>query len=972
VAVNAVVFGTPQAIPLEVNVIAPSVAIKDLKADGQTVETVPAGTKEVTGTLYIDSDVKDAAWFHESKNGDEITNPDSVAYLMLGGSLASSKISLNNPSVTGTLKNAIPFTITLDENRTDGGDGTITIPKEENVFETPLTITIPVTAPEKTAEMATPTADAVTTTQTTPQTTAEQVTEPTTTVDQNTAAQNVTESIKETPVLSLASGIVNTLSAKGLEITNANEYYAGQSVDSMTLKATGGVTFAQNLSADGFALQNGFSQLSIDSIKRDSDVQITLNLKKGNQIVNGIDDENKGWIAYDNGQITVKSNQLSGEATQDMTAEVPVATPNVVLKDVKADAKGIKTNGATAQNISSDTKVITGTIQLDNVPATYSCFKSKMGTLDMISSNSIILGGAFNKVTDAEFEINPNNKNEVKFSITIPAEMTASTGSITIPAQYNCFDQDMTVNFNIDTITANLNENLTDKQKDGDANTLVYTAKIKVNGGKIKKDISAEDIAFTGGFESCKTTDVITDKANGIITVTFTKARYLDSSAMNGTVVVKGSGQVIAYASTNRSYSSDLSCQLVDPVDHQKAESSTAWKQTYGFNSTTFGNKVTGNLLTKDIPLFIRTVFSDFAKTSGFPIVSSIFNLLGAVWDSTSLNSAKDVLTLDKIKASLHSEITKSSIFVNEKITENSIKTKLSNIGTQLTNYSNDYAGNLAKAQKSSDNLIKYTNMINNGQTAEEVGLQEADIDEMNAAFGNLYQSYATQTVLPTLGGKSTKDAYYAYAVSVNPTTSDKAYAKQVLDFCNLSNQILDGKIVSETNTGKTGDEALVATKTLKVGDENVFTAYKEYLSLKYNYNSQTFKEREAFNDNMYKCIKALNGSYYSAVAYDALILKMTNAGYQQTLDENQAIIDNPAGHTAEEIADATKGNEAIKKMITVVNNSLEEDNALLDSLEKQEKALEEAYAGAKKDLNDEKEAKFVTCYRNGHQYDFH
>ena len=82
-------------------------------------------------------------------------------------------------------------------------------------------------SPEKTAETATPTADVTTTTQTTPQTTAEQGTEPTTTVDQNTAIQNVTESVKETPVLSLASGIINTLSAKGLEITNANEYYAG-------------------------------------------------------------------------------------------------------------------------------------------------------------------------------------------------------------------------------------------------------------------------------------------------------------------------------------------------------------------------------------------------------------------------------------------------------------------------------------------------------------------------------------------------------------------------------------------------------------------------------------------------------------------------------------------------------------------------------------------------------------------------
>ncbi|MGL6293307.1 hypothetical protein [Eubacterium aggregans] len=115
------VLGSTDPLKLEVEVTVPAIAIKDIKADGKDVELVQASAKTITGTLYVDSPIENAGWFFDAKADANEKAIDSIAYLMWGG-LSGATIALNKTSVTGDLKNEIPFTITLKEGVAHTGD----------------------------------------------------------------------------------------------------------------------------------------------------------------------------------------------------------------------------------------------------------------------------------------------------------------------------------------------------------------------------------------------------------------------------------------------------------------------------------------------------------------------------------------------------------------------------------------------------------------------------------------------------------------------------------------------------------------------------------------------------------------------------------------------------------------------------------------------------------------------------------
>ncbi|MDD4509283.1 MAG: hypothetical protein PHN26_10170, partial [Eubacteriaceae bacterium] len=750
VQIDKSVLGTASDLNLETDVITPSITLKDLQADGKAVESIPADAKTVTGTLAVDSDVKDAGWFYASKTDGVISNPDSVAYLALGGALGSSTIALGSPSVTGTLKNEIPFTITLDANRSATGDGTITVPAEENCFGSSLSVTIPVATPEKAADTTTPTTNSTpSTTAATPQTTADQnlvTATPQTSLDQNAVVNKLTETVKNTPILSF----LGTLTTGSIAVSNVQEYYAGSPVYTITLKAKGDYKFAAKLDAQQFKLQNALSEVTVNSISRVSDTEVRLDVT-GN-IVNGKNDQDGHQIvSYSDGSIQITKNQISG-AAEDVTVSVPVSTPTAVLQNVKVDGSVAKTKDGRV-TIDGNAKKISGDFVIEGADgASYWYRNGAAGQKDMCTS--LVLGEAFAGATEVKCEVDPVQKNKIHFSFKLgDTEVSAITGTIQVDAKNNSFNQDLTAEMAVNTVSLSCTslscENVTD-------DPMKYTAVIKVNGS-ISLPITKDIIEFTDGFEACKITDVTYDQKADTITVKFTKARYLDTPAMEGSLKLRATKGQLRY-SDGPVFSGVLSVALHDPVNHLKYKEDDPAKTTDTKSYSTMDwyklSHFATNLLNKTICHIPSFIFSgkkdgdaDYAKTHNVLMdVTNFFlgdigkDLLGILtgWDvkTTTTPGLSNEMQLKAINATAQSNtevllggMEKQTCFSKLQDIDNDIN-KL-NIKDQLFN----------DAAKDAQIFGNYLNEVSEGKLEEDDEIVTSKDIDNNAQLKTDYQS---------------------------------------------------------------------------------------------------------------------------------------------------------------------------------------------------------------------------------------
>ncbi|MGL6293308.1 hypothetical protein, partial [Eubacterium aggregans] len=74
---------------------------------------------------------------------------------------------------------------------------------------------------------------------------------------------NVTESVVKTPIISKIEDIIK---GENLEL-GSTEYYTGNKIYSIAVKATGGLTFSEKLDKEGFELSGAFEELTLKRVE---------------------------------------------------------------------------------------------------------------------------------------------------------------------------------------------------------------------------------------------------------------------------------------------------------------------------------------------------------------------------------------------------------------------------------------------------------------------------------------------------------------------------------------------------------------------------------------------------------------------------------------------------------------------------------------------------------------------------------
>ncbi|MDD4509046.1 MAG: hypothetical protein PHN26_08980, partial [Eubacteriaceae bacterium] len=843
---------------------------------------------------------------------------------------------------------------------------------------------------EKAADTTPPTTNSTpSTTAATPQTTADQnlATEtPRTRLDQNTVIQKVTESVKETPVLSFLGGLSLGTSTEGsLAVSNVKEYYTGSQVYSMTVKAQGGLTFAQNLDPNSFVMQKGFSQLTIQDITRVSDTEVTL--KVSGSIINGAQTENGQYVSYDNGTLLVKNNQLSGTAG-DKTVTVPVSTPKAVLQNVKADgeAKPVDNTGNTVNNIFGDTKKISETIVFENAEKAdyWFCVLNGKGKDDC---GNLELGGAFAGAVNQEVTVNQDKKNEMNFSFDIPKDMMNTTGTVKLKAENNRFNQNYDFTFNINSLS--LANTITYKENSKNKNILDYTAVFTLTGGNFAQEITAKDITFNDDFFAT-VTSVQTDKAKNTVTVHFQKGKELENASMYGQFTINSKGYRINYNTDSktlvpRGFGGTLSCELIDPYgshlkyeeDPKSSDSEWQWSGlkdgSSRFNTFKKGATALANGLADILKEFLKgggnnALLNAANATLVGAGVKAAVAILDSIFNFSQTKAGPPALTNEKLLEKVNDSINESTLFIKEQFDKQNCYNNLVQLSSKSTVFTDTFYTRIADAANVSPTFKEYCQLVSDSETSAKNYYSsdiktETKLKEMNTAYRKLFTSDATLAMDKVYAANSVEEMR-----NIIPSVAAANSNVQNYDLLVQYDQVR--RILLPANQYESSDKKDVLTSDVGIENVDVFTSYKNYMSVACNYNSQTWVKRARFNQEIHDYYKYLNSIFVSAIQYDNMNLYSADALLTEVINQDDRYLNDPQHQLNE-----TQRNNLIKErsdsigLRSVVESSIRENTGYLNKLNAFGNAFDTAYNKATADLETEKAQNYIECYRGKNQY---
>lgn len=583
VTIAAGVLSNTEALVEKTDIVVPSLSIQSLTADGKAVdvskgEAVPADAKTVTGTLTLDGDIANFSPFRmpDEKAASGYRN-DTISSLALGGAISWSKVELKNGTgVQGTYRNEIPFTLTFKSVENADATAVVTVSSNQNCFGIGLDFTFPVKkaegaaasspspSPSPSAEVSpSPSGEAGSTAEPTPTPTPNSAS----IIDagkaaNDTAANPVTDKVAsalendQSQAKSIAGNVAeikeNLVPAKNTMAidTGGKEYQVKSDVTELTLTLEGNVTFKETMAIDDFAFENGFKDLTITSVERVNEKKAILHVK------GQVAEASVGTV------IALKGDSLS-DAALELKAETAIVNPKLAMT----------VNGKSGNvSIKGDTKTIEVELTMINGGTRSAFFKDQNGVENQLGTGDIILSHGFaqSKVTKAVVDKN----NPAKLSLEIETgdslwNQVDPVGLITLPAACNVFGQKLEKEINIDNVFLNASspkalsgaeletylktlKGDAAKKEDG---ARYFTASVSITGGTTRKNLGASDFAFSDDFKDGQVLSVDQKSRNvDSLTVTF---KLPKSNAAAGSTAANSLSGTIGLKAGTLAYQSD-------------------------------------------------------------------------------------------------------------------------------------------------------------------------------------------------------------------------------------------------------------------------------------------------------------------------------------------------------------------------------------------------------------------------------
>ena len=956
------VFGQNDPIVVETPVETPNIALKDLKADGEAVEKVPADAKTVTGTLVIDGKLEDYAYFFSpDAQVEDGKRKNEVVVLNVGEGLSSSTISAGD--VSGEYNNELGFEVELKDISAE--TGLITVPQGENVFHTALTVSIPLevkTTVEEDATVAEESkgdaentdadkkqeADAIKDTGESAKaeeagTTEEQKTEDVTkkedasgetkTIEdtskesQKTEATKNSENKKQTVenvnkifahmksspagklvantkavVQKVQTAIESTKDPK-LELdTDRTTYYGGESLNKLKLKLSGPVTFKKDKIAKLTEKNYGDYFILGDGFAGLKITDIDLSSSNDTEltlVVSGKVNSDNGY--YKDGLVKVNTPVLSGYDDL-LTAEVAVDELKVSLTNLEAD-------GDEVDSINNDVKNITGTIEIEKVDGIDTYFKAEEAFTK--KPISLELGGAF-RGAKSKVTIDSKNGNKLKFKITVTQRpMTEDYGTIKVSGSYVFTNSELTVpDLKINKIGLESNKASTIEQTD---DGLKYTFDVDIKGGTLKEELTADDLQFTAPFNN-QTGDMniqMKKNADGEMNG-FTVAIILNPDKMGNSATGTMSLRIdkVYYPDGEHTYGLPLSLNLQDNYVKPKESTESGEEVQTG--------AVVGDLLTN---VFVYTVASAIMEAN--PITAGLINVgVGALSSFLSGN-----YTAEK----------ESDRDVLMKEMQDNLNTTLQHIDA-ATQETKDYIS-FKSAQSAQDNVNELANKMKD--------IYSTDINFVNA----------TKTIMEiNTGAMEASDAEYVDEILQNIYSSEALTNKK-----GIINQTYKDNLI------QLGRKLLDAGKDDYGNKKSAFDNYEYICQNVYGLNCEGFDNRKTTNEDLLTVYEYGYKIMITAVCYDIQKHKAFNTELDKKIQEqNELLANNSLSKEKKEIVQKNK--KTYVNLRKNVQSAISVSEYVLKQLESQNTDIQNAYNSSKAQLDKEvaaynSEKRIAKCY---------
>ena len=429
------------------------------------------------------------------------------------------------------------------------------------------------------------------------------------------------------------------------------------------------------------------------------------------------------------------------DSNMDSQADSDTESGTEASTEAKISLTNLKVDGIAADSINSNAEEISGTIEIEKMEGIDTYFYEKDGLGQKIS---LTLGGAFSGA-DSSVEIDGNKLN---FTIT-PADtpLTGETASIKLAGKYAVTNSDICLpDLAVNQIGIALSQTITIEEGSQGLN---YKIDVDVKGGSFKKNLTEDDLTFTGAFKNPSAVSVeMKDSMTGFVVTLTMNAKDMGSQGEGTLKLLPGK---LLYPD-GKKCTSCLSLRLKD--EYRKSEESAGTQINY--------NNLISDLLSNSTKAWLTSV------AMAHPITGALCNIgVGAVSSWVAGKYEKDAKSdvekiRDEISKSLEATVTHINYAANLVVDDNHYVNALT--AQQGVETKAEYLDTVYEKAR----FIDAATLI---ACAESNNLDQYQLDTIEQYMESLYSSEEAETG----GTLSTKfyEKLLEYGTSLLATTKD-------------------------------------------------------------------------------------------------------------------------------------------------------------------------------------------------------
>ncbi|MCQ2501786.1 MAG: hypothetical protein MJ117_10635, partial [Lachnospiraceae bacterium] len=443
-----------------------------------------------------------------------------------------------------------------------------------------------------------------------------------------------------------------------------------------------------------------------------------------------------------------------------------------------------------------------------------------------------------------------------------------------------------------------------------DKNHPIYTENVTIANGTLAEDFSENDIEFTGVFAGSKIQNLTVNDDRTGFTLVFTKEYVAAEQYFEGGMLVKGRAVLNGAGEASQK---DFSVFMYDTYRVTKEE-----KESTDTNmSDAEFEKTLRTIINANMDFVMIGLFESLVPGPYIGRLTQFVGDMGVRWNATQANSA--------MKSS-EDEL-------------NAIKEMNKNLSSQLSQATYD----ILKG-------IDYSQLVSTAQCIDDkVALVKSDYRNYLDIMNGLYDMAQNGTLANNPKYVDQKmESVYKYG-NGNPHIS-KAEMANFTCYDHLYN-------LGEMMLG----QGLFESK-------DIFRIYQGIVSNKYNYNTMSFADRRAYNENVLNFYDQGYTALLAAISYDLDKNTALKEEYTKELTELEKLSKKTLSACAKMTLDEKM--QTVKAAESNTEDAIRSDNMRMEDLKAQREALKHAKDASDDIITNEEGASFVICYCNNVQYD--